>query len=85
MGAGAGYCNDGYVLRRLWCASRCVGGSWANRGVGDNQLVGLAVGWNIDRYGLRDSSSRAKLAALVVALVLTLAVPLTVVAARATE
>ena len=85
MGTGAGNSNNCYVLRWLRCASRCVGRSRANGGVGDNQLVGLAVGWNIDRYGLSDSGSRAKLADLVVALALTLAVPLTVVAARATE
>ena len=71
MGAGAGYCNNAYVLRWLWCASRCVGGSWANRGVGDNQLVGVSIGRNIDGYGFGDALAWAKLAALVVTLAFT--------------
>jgi hypothetical protein len=83
LSAGAGNCNDGDVLRWLRCSDWCVGWSRANRGVGDNQLVGFAIGWNIDGYGLGDASTWPKLAALAVAFTLTMT--LTVVVARAAK
>ena len=85
MSAGARNCNNGDVLRWLRCPGWCVGRSWANSGVGDNQLVGFAIGRHINGYGLGDASAWPKLAAVAVTVASLTVVSVVVALSSATE